>query len=155
MYSKSGIFSFYRRGEHGREVLCFNRVNVFKLGKEVEISAFPGGLVVKSPPDTAGTQVQSLLQEDLMRLGATELCTTTTEPTLLSPGCNSEAWMPRTCATQQEKPLQWEPCTPQLESNPHSSQLEKACSQQWRPNYVSKWINKPFLKVKSNNRYIL
>ena len=54
MYSKSGIFSFYGRGEHGREVLCFNRVNVFKLGKEVEISAFPGGLVVKSPPATAG-----------------------------------------------------------------------------------------------------
>lgn len=33
MYSKSGIFPFMGGGEHGREVLCFNRVNVFKLGR--------------------------------------------------------------------------------------------------------------------------
>ena len=54
MYSKSGIFSFYGRGEHGREVLCFNRINVFTLGEKVEILGFPGGPVVKSPPATAG-----------------------------------------------------------------------------------------------------
>ena len=36
---------------------------------------------------------------------------------------------PRSHALQQEKPLQWEACTLQLESSPHSPQLEKSsCS---------------------------
>ena len=40
---------------------------------------------------------------------------------------------PRAHALQQEKPPQWETRTPQLESRPHSLQLEKACVQQPRP----------------------
>ena len=51
----------------------------------------------------------------------------TTEPVL-------RAWKPqvlkpvhpRDCALKLEKSLQWEACTPQLESNPHSVQLEKS-----------------------------
>ena len=33
---------------------------------------------------------------------------------------------------------QWEACTPQVESSPHSLQLEKAHVQQWRPNVAKK-----------------
>ena len=39
--------------------------------------------------------------------------------------CNYGSPQPRAHALQQEKPLQWEACTPQL---------EKARAQQWRPN---------------------
>ena len=41
-------------------------------------------------------------------------------PQLLKPG------PPRARAQQQEKPLQWEACTPQLESSPRSLQLQKS-----------------------------
>ena len=41
--------------------------------------------------------------------------------------------MPRVCALQQEKPLQWEALAPQLESSPHSPQVEKVRAQQWKP----------------------
>ena len=34
----------------------------------------------------------------------------------------TEAHVPRACALQQEKPLQWEACAPELESSPHSLQ---------------------------------
>ena len=47
-----------------------------------------------------------------------------------------KAWAP------QEKPPQWEACAPQLESSPHSPQLEKACAQQWRPSTVKIQTNK-------------
>ena len=40
---------------------------------------------------------------------------------------------PRAHALQQEKPLQWQTRTPQLESRPHSLQPEKARVQQPRP----------------------
>ena len=51
------------------------------------------------------TEVQSLVWEDPTSLWATK------------PVC------PRACALQQEKPLQWETCTPQLEKTP---------ARQWR-----------------------
>ena len=38
----------------------------------------------------------------------------------------------RACVLQQEKPSQWEACTPQLESSPYLLQLEKAYTQQQR-----------------------
>ena len=41
--------------------------------------------------------------------------------------------LPRACAPQKEKSLQWEAHTLQLHSSPHSPQLEKAHSEQWRP----------------------
>ena len=40
---------------------------------------------------------------------------------------------PRARAPQQEKPLLWEACAPQLESSPHLLQLEKALAQWVRP----------------------
>ena len=57
------------------------------------------------------------------------LWATTTELLLLT--C-----MPGARAQQQEKPLQWEACAPQLENSPHSLRLEKACMQQRRPTTV-------------------
>ena len=41
---------------------------------------------------------------------------------------------PRAYALQQEKPLQWEAGTPQLESSLSLLQLEKKLSRQQRPN---------------------
>ena len=49
----------------------------------------------------------------------------------LSPFTATEPMCPRVRALQQEKPLQEEACA-QLESSPHSPQLEKACAQQQR-----------------------
>ena len=62
-----------------------------------------------------GTSVWSLVQEDPTGHG-------TTKP------MNHNYWSPspRARALQQEKPPQWEAHTPQLESSPHSLQLEKA-----------------------------
>ena len=46
------------------------------------------------------------------------------------------------CALQQEKPLQSEACTPQLEGSAHSLQLEKTCTKQQPPRKAkSKKIN--------------
>ena len=63
------------------------------------------------------------------------LCATTTEPALGA----QEPQLPSPCAEtaearalQQAKPPQWEACKPQLESSPHSLQLEEACAQQQR-----------------------
>ena len=42
----------------------------------------------------------------------------------------TEAHVPRAHAPQQKKPSQLEAHTPQLESSPHSPQVEKACRQQ-------------------------
>ena len=51
---------------------------------------------------------------------------------LSSCAATTEAHEPRTCAPKQEKPPQWDTWAPQLESNPCSMQLEKACAHQWR-----------------------
>ena len=50
--------------------------------------------------------------------------------------CDYWARMPRACALQQEKSVQWETHTPQLESSAPSLQLEKA--QQQRPSTIKK-----------------
>ena len=60
-------------------------------------------------------------------------CTTITEPALQSPWTTTtEAHLPTACAPQQEKPPQWEACTPQL---------EKARMQQQRPSTAKKYRN--------------
>ena len=59
----------------------------------------------------------------------------------------TEAHIPRSCALQQEKPLQWEAWALQLESSPYSPQVEKAHMQQLRPSTAK---NK--LKKKKQNR---
>ena len=55
------------------------------------------------------------------------LCATTTK-----------ACMPRACAPQQEKTLWWKACTLQLESSPHSLQLDKAQVQKRRPSLTKR-----------------
>ena len=70
-----------------------------------------------------GTWVQSLVWED------SSCCTKPISH-------NYWTYMPRAHALQQEKSLQWEACTPQLESNPQSLQLENACTPQQRPSSV-------------------
>ena len=64
-----------------------------------------------------GTQIWSLVQNTSgsYTSGQLSLCATTTE-----------AHTPRACALQQEKQPQWEAQAPQLESSPHSPQLDKA-----------------------------
>ena len=61
-------------------------------------------------------------------------------PQLLSPqAATTEAPVPRACAPQQEKPLQWETQHAlQVEKGPCSLQLEKACEQQQRPSTTKK-----------------
>ena len=62
------------------------------------------------------------------------MCPTASKSQRLSPhATTTEAHAPRACALQQEKPPQCEACAPQLESSPHSLQLEKARMQQRRP----------------------
>ena len=102
---------------------------------------FPGRPVAGSPAmQCRGPLAPSLVQED-------PTCHRTTRPMghnywahmlkLLKPVCL------KVHAPQQEKPLQWEARTPQLESSHCSPQLEKAYSQQWRFN-TAKIINKEY-----------
>ena len=82
--------------------------------KYIKHRDFPGGPVVEDPPADAGTQVQSLVQEDSTCLRATK------------PMChNYWALMPQSVKPMhprihaaQEKPPQWESHAPQLESSP-------------------------------------
>ena len=50
----------------------------------------------------------------------------------------SDACVPRTCASQLEKPVQQEDCAPLQESSPRSPQLEKAQAEQGRPKAAPK-----------------
>ena len=69
-----------------------------------------------------GTWVQALVRENSICLRATKVYAQLPKPV-----------DPRAHAPQQEKPPQWEACTPQLESSPYSPQLEKDHKQQQRP----------------------
>ena len=81
-----------------------------------------GGSMVKNPPASA-RDTGSI--PDRERNYATEqlnLCTTSTAPVLSSPGAiTTEPTCPGAQALQQEKPAQ-------IESSPHSSQLESSSS---------------------------
>ena len=75
---------------------------------------FPGGAVVKKLP-APGSRVRALLQEDPICRRAAFLRTMTMEPT-----CHNH-WslcVPKACALQQEKPPQWEACTPRERVTP-------------------------------------
>ena len=76
---------------------------------------FHSGPVVKNPPANAGTWVQSLVQED-------PTCHKATKPM----GHSCWAHVPRARALQQEKPLQQEAHTPQLESSPRPPKLKES-----------------------------
>ena len=92
----------------------------------------PGGSVVKNPP--ANAENRGLIPS----LGATK------------PMCHNYwacALEPMVC---NEKPLQWEAQALQLQSRPHSPQLEKTHVQQWRPNTAkNKYIKLCFKKIKT------
>ena len=83
---------------------------------------FSGGPVVKSLPANAGDTglIPGLRKSTCLR--ATNLLFH-----------NYWAHTPIDCALQPKKPPQREAWSPQLESSPYSMQLEKACTQQWRP----------------------
>ena len=85
---------------------------------KIKLKDILGGSVVKNPSANEETWVQTLMQEDPTCSGATK------------PGsCNYWAYVlqllkpehPRTCAQQQEKPLQWEARIPQPEKSPRSN----------------------------------
>ena len=95
------------------------------------VQSFPDGSVVKKPSANAGATGlipdlgrSHLLQSDQARvLRLLSLQSRAQELQLLKPEC------PRACARQQEKPLQRESLTLQLQSSPRSLQLKKSpCS---------------------------
>ena len=83
---------------------------------------FPGGTVVKNLPDNAGDtgSIPSPRRSHMPRSNYARapqllsLCSRASEPQLLSPrATTTEAQVPRAHAPQQEKPPQWEACSPQ------------------------------------------
>ena len=85
-----------------------------KARKYIKHRDFLGGPVVENLPTNAGTQVQSLFQEDSTCLGATKLMCHNywaLMPQLM------KRMHPRIHAAQQEKPPQWESHALQLESS--------------------------------------
>ena len=90
-----------------------------ELQAKVVVVDFLGGPVVKTLPANAGDVGLPLVQEDSTYCRATNLRSTTTEPTC-----------PIACAPQQEKPQQRLACALQREISPRSTELEKAHTQQ-------------------------
>jgi len=85
---------------------------------KVPLEGFPGGPEVKNPPANAG-------DTGLITGPGTKISHARGKLSLLA--TNYWACRTRVCAPQQEKPLQLEALTPQL---------EKAPTQQWKPNAV-------------------
>ena len=98
----------------------------------IQEEGFPGGSVVENPP--AHTGDMGFIPAWGRPPHAVPLNYWACERRMLSP-CAAAAkdWAPTACVLQQEKPLQRAACPVQLESSPHSRQLEKKPWQQWRP----------------------
>ena len=79
---------------------------------------FPGDSVVRSLPANAGGRglIPGVGGSHMSRDNGTRSAAAI------------EVHWPGACTPQQEKPLQWEAHAPQLETHPHSPQLEKACA---------------------------
>ena len=105
----------------------------------IKLGRVSGGSVVKNLPASARDmglipgpgRSYMLILEDPTCLRATKplchsswACALEREPQLSLCAAIVEAWAPKTCAPQQEKPPQWEAFTPQLEEPP-LIQLEK------------------------------
>ena len=85
---------------------------------------FPVGSVIESlPAHVEGHRFDPWSEKIPHATGEPSLCTTTPE-------------------APQEKSLQWEAYTLQLETNPCSLQVEKACTQQQRPSTDKNKLNK-------------
>ena len=96
---------------------------------------FPGGTVVKNPPANAGTWVRALVREDTTCHGATKPMCHNYWACVLEPACHNY-WSPHTyslCSATREATAVRSPHTT-TKSSPCSPQLEKACTQQRRPN---------------------
>ena len=112
---------------------------------------FPGGPVVKRAPDNAGN---AALIPGWRR--PRSLFSTTSEPVLSSPRAQLlKPGHPTACPLKQEKPLQQEARSPQLESSPHLPKAEKAHTQQRRPSAVkNQLILKRDIKKLSGMKHI-
>ena len=85
-----------------------------------------------------GTQVWSLVQED-------PTCHGVNEPMYCNywaHAATTEAYMPRVCALQQDKPPQRKGCALPLGSNPCSPHQEKALAKQRKKKKIKKWCCK-------------
>ena len=81
-----------------------------KIWREVHIVwDFPSGTVDENSPTNAGDTVWSLVREDSTWCGATKsMCRNYWACALRPRSCNYWTCTPRTCASQQGKPLQWD-----------------------------------------------
>ena len=94
----------------------------------------PGGSVVKNLPANAkdtglipGPGRSHMPQSNEAHTQLLSLCSRAWEPQILRPpAIATEACVPKAHTLQQEKPLQWEARTLQLESIPILTQLERA-----------------------------
>ena len=100
--------------------MCFLFIVLSEL--KIKNRGFPGGAVVKNPPANAGDMGSSpgpgrshMPRSNQSRAPQLlSLHSRAREPQLLSPrATTTEACVPRACAPQQEKPLQWEAHAPQ------------------------------------------
>ena len=103
MISSSLVFIVFVRGS----------LTHWEIQKTVTLG-FPGGSVIKNPSASAGG-TGSIPGLGRSRMLWDNQCSRACELQLLRPAC------PGACAPQ-EKPLQREACTPQLESSLHSSE---------------------------------
>ena len=118
----------------------------WKVLVKMVVQDFPGGAVVKNLPATAGDTGSipgpgrsHMPQSNYARVPQLlSLCSRACEPQLLSPHTTTtEAHVPRAHASQREATAMRSPCTT-IKSSPCSLQLEKARTQQQRPNAAKK-----------------
>ena len=97
-----------------------------------DLPGLPRWLSGKESACRCRTGIWSLVWEDPTCLRATQPVRPNCWACALEPrNHNYWVWKPRACAQQQEKPLQWEAHTPQLQSSLWLLQLEKSpCSKE-------------------------
>ena len=132
----------YKRMKNNKPRICKRETTKGNLNFQLSVSKLLLGaslavqwLRIRLPMQ--GTQVWALVQEDPTCHGATKpVCHNywAHVPQLLSPRAKTtEAHAPRAHASQWEATAMRSPCTTG-KSSPRVPQLEKACTQQWRPN---------------------
>ena len=112
-------------GDRGQYIEYMRTLNNKKTTQLKHEHTIPGGAAVGSPPANEGGHRfepwSGKISHATRQLG---LCATATEPACPSPrAVTTEAWAPRACTLQQEKPPQWEARAPLLERTPCSLQL--------------------------------
>ena len=134
-------YSWFPGGSDGKKSAC----NAGDLGSIPGLGRYPGeanshplqypGLENSMDCIARGVHKESQLSDSLSgkifhaaeQLSPSELCCSAWEPKLLRPqAATVEAQCPRAHAPQQERPPQWETCTPQLGSSPCSLRVQKS-----------------------------